>query len=394
MGNKDDRTKDTERTSGLVKGVVVGAAGIGTAIVGAPVVAAAGVGVLASWVHDVTRDLITGRREKRTEAFFRKLLTGEGSMTDEQCKEALEKEPLSSEIITRVLEDEEDGKVWAYVGLFRAFASDHIPKQHRIRFLRCAGELTNAELLAMRGWQKSSKSLVKGPYVLFRITLKEQYREWFIQPELMQEENPHVIEVLSRWGFISRIHERAKQAKLPDSAMPDLRTDEYPVPGKFRLQVNPSLALLLFVFASLTHGDGLQLGRAKKLSTQEEGRVDAIDFKGERTENLDDMDAPSAKSTYRQTLPAPTVDEFKYTVKTQLRMVSATLESLPTDPQGAVRELKRLGNAMSGLRTTGLSQEDFAEAAKKAGPQGSTVTIRGKTVQVAPNVTINAPKPK
>ena len=54
--------------------------------------------------------------------------------------------------------------------------------------LRCARELTNSELLAMRTWQKWSKPLVKGPHVTFRISFGLQYREWFIQPELMQED--------------------------------------------------------------------------------------------------------------------------------------------------------------------------------------------------------------
>ena len=393
MSRKDDQKKDADRTSELVKGVLVGATGVGTAVLGAPVAAAAGAGVLASWIHDAARDLIRGRREKRTENFFRQLLTGEGSMTEEQCKEALEKEPLSSEIITRVLEDEEGDKVWAYVGLFRAFASDHIPKQHRIRFLRCARELTNAELLGMRGWHKSSRPLVNGPYVLFKITFDAQYREWFIQPELMQEENPHVIEVLCRWGFISRIHDRAKQAKLPDHPMiPDLRTEEFPVPGRFRLQVEPSLALLLFVFASLAHGDGLGLARAKQLSAREEGRVDAIDFKGERIQTLDEMRGSALESTAHQRLPGPTVDEFRYSVEAQLRILSARLESLPADPQAAMRELRNIGNEMKGIRTTGLGFADHAEATKLAGPRGGTVTVAGKKVVVAPPVTFDARK--
>lgn len=243
-----------------------------------------GVGALVNWAWKVRKD----RGKKRVEDFFRQLLTGEGPLTEDECKESLEKEPLCSEVLMRLLEDDEDEKAWAYAALFRSFADDLLPKHDRLRFLRCARELTNAELKGLRAWQKTSKPYVKGPSVTFRVTFGPQYREWFIQPELMQEEAPHIIEVLCRWGFISRVHERAKQAKLPGPAgVPDTATDEFPVPGRFRLQVEPTLALLLLVFANRGHGRDLDLRLPKELSVHEDGRVDAINFTSDRKLVLD-----------------------------------------------------------------------------------------------------------
>jgi hypothetical protein len=395
VSERDDKKKSLERASGIVKGVVAGAAGAVSAALGAPVAMGVGMGVVTSWAHDFARDLIHGRRQKRVDDLFRQLLTGEGAMTEEQCKEALEKEPLCSEVLIRLLEDDEDEKAWAYAALFRSFADDLIPKGDRLRFLRCARELTNAELLGMRSWQQWSKPQVKGPFVLFKISFGTQYREWFIQPELIQEENPHVIEVLCRWGFIMRVHDRGKQEKLPGPPnIPDLRTDEYPVPGKSRLNVEPILAMLLFVFANRGHGRDLDLRAPKTLSVHVEGRVDAIDYRSDRVIHLDPTDGQPSTFTSTQTSPKPAVDDSKLRIEKQVTILANRLEGLPKDSPEAVKELRNIGNEMKYIRTTGLSFADLAEAGKKAGPTGGTVTVAGKPVTVAPTVTINSPRRK
>ena len=346
-----------------------------------------GASSLVKWIRQAHKD----RREKRVEDFFRQLLMGDSPMTEEQCKEAVEKEPLCSEIPLRLLEDDEDDKVWVYAGQFRAFAHDLVPKKQRVRFLRCTRDLTNADLLGMRTWHKSAVPLVTGPYVTFRISFEKQYREWFIQPEIMQEQNPHVIEVLCRWGFISRVHERAKQAKLDDGRPPLPMSDtQHPMPGRTRLQVEPAMALFSFVVSCITQGNGLELGRGKEVSTVEEGRVDAIDFHCERKAAIGALDFDGTSSTMRQKHPGPTVDAFKYETEAQLRILSARLESLPTDPQAAIRELRNIGNELNGFRRTGLTFADNEEAQRLAGPGGGTVQVRGKTINVAPPVTIRA----
>jgi hypothetical protein len=299
-----------------------------------------GLGPVAKWAYKAAKD----RRQQRSDAFFRQLLTGEGPMSETECQKALDAEPLCSEVITRVMEDEEDDKVWAYAGLFRAFAGDRIPKLQRLRFLRCARDLTSTELLGMRSWHQSSKPLVSGPYVTFRITFEKQYREWFIQPELLQEEHPHVIEVLCRWGFIRRIHDRQKQAELPDGSVSVPKNEEHPVPGRFRLRVDPALALFVFVFACLAHGDGGKLGRASELVVIDEGRVDAIDFQSTRKAIIGPVDIESTETSTRQKLPGPTVDDFRYTVETQFRILSARLQSLPADPMEAEAPVPGLTN--------------------------------------------------
>lgn len=379
-----ERRKSVER--GIELGVDAAIEALGTVTFGAA--------SIAKWIRKAHKD----RRGKRVEEFYRQLLTGDSSMTEEQCKEAVENEPLCSEIPLRLLEDDEDDKVWAYAGLFRAFAHDLVPKKQRVRFLRCTRDLTNADLLGLRTWNKPAVPSATGPYVTFRISFEKHYREWFIQPELMQERNPHSIEVLCRWGLISRIHERAKQAKLDDGQPPFPMSDaEHPVPGRTRLQVEPALALLSFVFACIAQGSGLELGRGEEVSAVEEGRVDAIDFHCERRATIGALDFEGTSSTTRRKLPGPTVDAFRYDTQTQLQILAARLESLPTDPQAAIRALRNVGSELSGFRRTGLTFADHEEAAELAGPGGGTVAVRGKTIRVAPPVTVDlrkARKPK
>ena len=161
--------------------------------------------------------------------------------------------------------------------------------------------------MGMRAWQKSSKPYASGPHVLFRITFDTQSREWFIQPEVMQEENPHVIEVLCRWGFIGRVHDRSKQAKAPEPVgIPSLSTEQHPVPGKYHLQVEPMLALLLFVFANRAHQRDLDLSAPKRLSVHEEGRTDAIKFTCDRVLHLGPHEGPRLEVTTRQEFSKPT----------------------------------------------------------------------------------------
>lgn len=375
MSEKPKRVGD--RTEGLAKDAIV--EGLGSLV--------PGLGAFANWAYKNIKD----RRTKRTEDFFRLLLTGTAPLSEEGCHEALEKEPLCSDIIMRLLEDDEDDKAWAYAGLFRAFADDHIPKGQRLRFLRCTRELTNADLLGMRMWSKSSEPAASGPYVTFRISFEKQYREWFIQPELRQEQSPHVIEVLCRWGFISRIHERAKQEKLDDGRPPLPTADvEHPVPGRTRLQVEPALALYLFVFACIAQGNGLDLGRGKAVSTVEEGRVDAIDFHRERKAAIGALDFDGTSATTRQKHPGPTVDAFKYETETQIGILAWRLEILPEDPKEAIRELRNIGNELKNFKRTGLTFADHEESRRLAGPGGGTVQVHGKTINVAPTVTIKA----
>jgi hypothetical protein len=350
-----------------------------------------GVGALAKWAYKAATD----RRTKRTEDFFRQLLTGEGSMTEEECKKALESEDAFSEILVRLLEDEEDEKGWAYAALFRAFADGLVPKQDRLLFLRCARELTNAELLGMRGWQQLSKPHARGPYVLFRISFETHHREWFIQPEVMQEESPHVIEVLGRWGFIKRVHERVKQEKEPDPhGIPSLSSETYPAPGASRLQVQPGLAMLVFVFAKRGRGRDLDLTTAKTLSVHEEGRVDAAEYRSDTVVHVDPKDGPPSTKVYSKKASRPAIDDPLARHEKQIRILSERLEHLPSDPREAVTILRNIGNEVNGVRTMGLSHADLEEAARKAGPVGGTVTVAGKSVRVAAPVVFKAPRQK
>ncbi len=375
------KARSRERAEGLAKDAAV--EGLSSFV--------PGVGALAKWAYKAATD----RRTKRTEDFFRQLLTGEGSMTEEQCRKALEREDAFSEILIRLLEDEEDEKGWAYAALFRAFADGLVPKQNRLLFLRCARELTNAELLGMRGWQPSSKPHARGPYVLFRISFATNHREWFIQPEVMQEESPHVIEVLCRWGFIKRVHERVQQEKEPDPhGIPSLSSETFPAPGASRLQVQPGLAMLVFVFANRGRGRDLVLTTAKTLSVHEEGRVDAAEYRSDTVVHVDPKDGPPTTRVYTKKATKPVADDPVGRHEKQIRVLSERLERLPNDPKEAVGVLRNIGNELNGIRTMGLSHADLEEAARKAGPAGGTVTVAGKSVRVAPPVVFKAPNRK
>ena len=350
-----------------------------------------GVGALAKWAYKAATD----RRTKRTEDFFRQLLTGEGPMTEEQCREAFGREDAFSEVLIRLLEDEEDLKVWAYSALFRAFADGLVPKQDRLLYLRCARELTNTELMGMRAWQRSSNSHVRGPYVLFRISFGTQHREWLIQPEVMQEENPHVIEVLSRWGFVKRVHDREKKEKEPDPlGFPVPGGEAYPVPGAWRLQIQPALAMLVFVFANRGHGRDLSLTAPKTLSVHEEGRVDAVEHRRDTLVHVDPKDGPPTTTTYTKKARRPAEDDPVGRHEKQIRALSDRLERLPKDPKDAVGALRNAGNEMNAIRTMGLSHADIEEASRRDGPGGGPVTVAGKSVKVAAQVVFRAPKPK
>lgn len=286
----DERKKKEsfERVGGLAKSAAGSAVALGLGAIAAPIapvaVVAAGAVALTNWGIQLWND----SRKRRASEFFTHLLSGDVPMTEEGCKAAMEDEASCLETLLRLLEDDEDEKSWAYAGLFRAFASGVVPEIHRLRFIRSIRELSNLELLEMRGWHKSSLAYVSGPFVEFRITFGPQYREWFVQPEVMLEEHPHVIESLVRWGFIRHVHERREQERASGiGGMTDTTIGKHPIPGTGRLQVEPMLALLLFVVAQVAQKRDLDLGNPKSFSVHEEGRVDLANYKCDRTLVLD-----------------------------------------------------------------------------------------------------------
>lgn len=194
-------------------------------------------------------------RQRRVEELFRALLTGSQPFTAEDCRRALEDEPMCPEVVLRLLEDEEGAKAWAYAALFRAFARGIVEPSDRIRYLRCLRELTNEELRSLPRWMGLDKFRIVGPYVEFRVFLDSGHREWFFQPELQREEAPHLIEALSRWGFIRQVHERGEQKRV-DPPGPGGRPVHtafrpsrltIPIPGQTRMRVSPDLALFFFI---------------------------------------------------------------------------------------------------------------------------------------------------
>ena len=93
-GKKDDQ----ERTVGAAKSAAVFAAGALVPVVGIPAAIVAGAGVLGDWLLKHVKD----DRRKRVDDLFSRLLSADGGMTEEQCREAVDKEEMCSEIITRL----------------------------------------------------------------------------------------------------------------------------------------------------------------------------------------------------------------------------------------------------------------------------------------------------
>lgn len=168
----------------------------------------------------------------------------------------------------------------------------------------------------------------------------------------------------------------------------------YPAPGASRLQVQPGLAMLVFVFANRGRGRDLDLTTAKTLSVHEEGRVDAAEYRSDTVVHVDPKDGPPATRVYTKKATKPVADDSVGRHEKQIRVLSERLERLPRDPKEAVAALRNIGNEVNGIRTMGLSHADLAEAARNAGPGGGTVTVSGKSVRVAAPVVFEAPKRK
>lgn len=194
-----------------------------------------------------SRKCLNARREQRVVDFLRGLLEGQTAFREDECKKILQEEPLASELVQKLLEDEEDEKGWAYALLFRAFADNVVMRGDRLRFLRAVRELTDADLRVFRGWTKYAGLPPRGPHVVVGVRFGTSKREWLLSPELTQEEHPHLTDVLCRWGFITRRHERTTPA--PAAGIGAFRSEAQPVPDRVRLEVNASLGGFLFVLA-------------------------------------------------------------------------------------------------------------------------------------------------
>jgi len=268
VADKKAIQKSRERTAGLA----VDAAAEGLSVI------LPGSGPVAKWLYRVFAD---GRR-RRLDDLSRRLLTGAQALPEKEFRKALEDEPLCHEIVLQLLEDEEGEKAWAYAALFRSFATNLVRAPERIRYLRCLRELTLEELKDMPRWYRQTPAGVVGPYAHFRIIFERGHREWFVQPELKQEESPHLFESLTRWGFIKRVHDRAEQGHVRprgEKAYPTppaflSRREQIPVPGRTRLEVAPELALLFFVLTERPREGAPELGKPIGLQVETRGSIE------------------------------------------------------------------------------------------------------------------------
>lgn len=232
------------------------------------------------------RSSLRARRQERAEAFFKGLLDDHVHLSEGECRSAFESESLCTELILRLLEDEEDEKTWAYTLLFRAFAYDVVPRENRLRFLRTVRELTHADLRSLRSWTDSRRRFSNGPRVVAEVRVGSDAREWTLFPEQLEEENPNMFDVFCRWGFLVRRHQRAPLQKGQHSiSPPDLHPETFPVPGQSHLEVQPVIGELLYILVPWRDDGKTRLEALSELAVTEIGKHDSRSFRAVRREH-------------------------------------------------------------------------------------------------------------
>lgn len=94
-------------------------------------------------IGKAAQELVDEDRRNRVDGFARCLRAGEPA----DLGEATLEDALFPQIAKAMIDDEESGKEWAYAGLVKAFATDRVPIEHRMRFVRCIRDSLLADLI-------------------------------------------------------------------------------------------------------------------------------------------------------------------------------------------------------------------------------------------------------